>query len=187
MLIKNPLEKFQNLTQANSNIKVTKNEVFHFYFCVQKCPPFNVSCFFQRFRTLRRICVLWYPYRIFEGKIFWHIFIALLLTSMQNADDTAQKNKNIFYIYVLVFHFVSFSCLGGFILSKKVKVAIHVYKTDTNRETCKRIWWVGSYIFLKEYVYSFSNPPNPSTRYRYPKLPHIFGKTGWNMCNRALT
>ncbi len=38
-----------------------------------------------------------------------------------NADETAEKDKNLFYISVLEFHFTSIFRLGGPILSKKSK------------------------------------------------------------------
>jgi hypothetical protein len=99
-------------------------EFFTFISVCKSVHPLTFLVFFNVFE----LCVEFVFYdthiELLQGKFFWLISISLSLTSMQNADDTAQKNKNIFYIYVLVFHFASVSCLGGIILSKKVKIVI---------------------------------------------------------------
>jgi hypothetical protein len=74
--------------------------------------------------------------------------LTLFLTLKPNAEERAEKNKNIFYKCVLEFHFISIFCLGGFILAKKVKIIvpygilIHTGKGRGGRdELVRRLEW----------------------------------------------
>jgi hypothetical protein len=51
---------------------------------------------------------------------------------MVNTDETAEKN--LFYKWVLEFHFTSMSGLGGSILSKKVKIVAQLIEKKHSSE-----------------------------------------------------
>jgi hypothetical protein len=70
-----------------------------------------------------KFCVKLIPILNIRENLF-AFFYFFLLALKPNADETAQKTKNIFYKYVLVFNLTIINGLGSFILSKKVKIVV---------------------------------------------------------------
>jgi hypothetical protein len=105
MLISNPMKKFKKTyAKKLSAKKGQKNRVFYFYYFVQTFSAQNFfgvvfSPFFNGFELGIKVCVLWYPYRIFYD-FFRCLNYHFLLTLMPIFDETAQKNEKKYFINV---------------------------------------------------------------------------------------
>ncbi len=134
MLIQNPLKKLKTIPYKkviNKNLTV---HFFHFYSYSSICFAYNffVLIFMKLFQRI------WNQHEILRFLIpilnilkqFFFLYQHILITLQPNADEKAQKTKNVFYRCVLEFNLATINVLGGSIFSKKVKIVVP-YCIDT--------------------------------------------------------
>jgi hypothetical protein len=101
---------------------VPENGVFYFYYCMLNFLAYN---FFPFYGFELEFCVLWIPYRIFAPKFFC-LHQHFLLILKPNANETAQKTRNILYKCVLFY--IRFRSRRIYFF-KKFKIVVLLYCT----------------------------------------------------------